>query len=345
MLAAVLHGPDDLSPQQIPTPEPGPGDVLVKVGANTVCGTDVRILSGEKTSGVRLPVVLGHETAGHVAEVGTGVSGYEIGAPVAMAPAIPCRRCWECRHNLENMCANLRIMGYAINGGMAEYMLVPGDAVAAGCLFLAEADIPSEQLALAEPLACVVTGQRWSKVEVDDTVLIMGGGPIGLLHLQLALISGARNVIVSQPTGPRRDHAERLGATATVDPTKEDLAAAVQELSGGVGADLTIISVGVPALVNQALELSRNGGRVSIFAGMKDKGLAEVSANLIHYKQAVLSGTSNCRRADYETALHLIASGKIDTASMVTHRFPLSEVHHAIDTVVSRDAIKTAVVP
>lgn len=345
MLAAVLQGPNDLSPQQIPTPEPGPGDVLVKVGANTVCGTDVRILRGEKTSGVRLPVVLGHETAGHVAEVGAGVSGYEIGAPVAMAPAIPCRRCWECRHGLENVCANLRIMGYAIDGGMAEYMLVPAEAVAAGCLFVAEVDIPSEQLALAEPLACVVTGQRWSKVEVDDTVLIMGGGPIGLLHLQLALISGARNVIVSQPTGPRRDQAERLGATATVDPTKEDLAAAVEELTGGTGADLTIICVGVPALVNQALELSRSGGRVSIFAGMKDKGLAEVSANLIHYKQAVLSGTSNCRRADYETALHLIASGKIDAASMVTHRFPLQEVHDAIGTVGSRDAIKTAVVP
>jgi L-iditol 2-dehydrogenase len=345
MLAAVLQGPNDLSPQQIPTPEPGPGDVLVKVGANTVCGTDVRILRGEKTSGVRLPVVLGHETAGHVAEVGAGVSGYEIGAPVAMAPAIPCRRCWECRHSLENVCANLRIMGYAIDGGMAEYMLVPAEAVAAGCLFLAESDIPSEQLALAEPLACVVNGQRWSKVDVDDTVLIMGGGPIGLLHLQLALISGARNVIVSQPTGPRRDQAERLGATATVDPTKQDLAAAVEELTGGLGADLTIICVGVPALVNQALELSRNGGRVSIFAGMKDKGLAEVSANLIHYKQAVLSGTSNCRRADYETALHLIVSGKIDAASMVTHRFPLPEVHAAIGTVGSRDAIKTAVVP
>jgi L-iditol 2-dehydrogenase len=109
--------------------------------------------------------------------------------------------------------------------------------------------------------------------------------------------------------------------------------------------DVTIICVGVPALVNQALTLSRNGGRVSIFGGMKDDGLTEVSANLLHYKQVVLSGTSNCRRPDYETALRLIESGKIDAASMITHRFPLSQVHDAIDTVVSRDAIKTAVVP
>jgi L-iditol 2-dehydrogenase len=345
MLAAVLQRPNELMTQEIPTPEPGPGEVLVKVGANTVCGTDVRILRGEKTSGVRLPVVLGHETAGHVAAVGSGVGGYKIGAPVAVAPAIPCRRCWECRHDLENVCANLRIMGYAIDGGMAEYMLVPAEAVAAGCLFVAESDVPPEELALAEPLACVVMGQCWSRVEVDDTVLIMGGGPIGLLHLQIALLSGARNVIVSQPKGPRRDQAERLGATATVDPGNEELAAAVEEHTGGVGADLTIICVGVPGLVNQAVDLSRNGGRVSIFAGMKDKGLAEVSANLIHYKQVVLSGTSNCRRADYETALHLISSGKIDTASMVTHRFALPDVLDAIGTVGSPDAIKAAVVP
>jgi len=102
MLAAVLAGPDDLESREVPTPSAGPGEVLVRVGANTTCGTDVRILRGEKTSGVRLPVVLGHELAGRVAEVGPGVSGYEVGAPVAMAPVIHCRRCWQCRHDLEN---------------------------------------------------------------------------------------------------------------------------------------------------------------------------------------------------------------------------------------------------
>lgn len=135
-------------------------------------------------------MILGHESAGRVADVGPGVSGYEVGAPVAMAPVIPCRRCWECRHDLENLCANARIMGYAIDGGMAEYMLIPAEAVAAGCLFAARKELPPEQLALTEPLSCVVNGQRWSTVEVDDVVLIMGAGPIGLSHLQLALLAG-----------------------------------------------------------------------------------------------------------------------------------------------------------
>ena len=109
MKAAVLHRPNELSTEEIETPSPGPGEVLVKVGANTICGTDLRIARGEKTSYVELPVVLGHETAGHVGEVGQGVEGFETGAPVAMAPGIPCRHCWECRHDLENMCRNLRL--------------------------------------------------------------------------------------------------------------------------------------------------------------------------------------------------------------------------------------------
>jgi len=345
MLAAVLVASDQLRLGQVPDPSPGPGEVLVKIGANTICGTDVRIVRGEKTSGVELPVVLGHESAGRVAQVGRGVAGYEVGAPVAMAPVIPCRRCWECRHDLENLCANASIMGYSVDGGMAEYMLVPTQAVMAGCLFVAREEVPPEQLALAEPLSCVVNGQRWSTVEVDDVVLVMGAGPIGLFHLQLASLAGARAVIVSEPSGSRRSHAERLGATVTVDPAAQDLEEVVEELSKGVGVDSSVVCVGVPQLVNQAVELSRSGGRVNVFAGFKGAGWTEVAANRIHYKQVRLTGSTNSRRSDFETALRLIESGRVETASMVTHRFPLSAVNEAIDTVGPGAAIKVAVLP
>jgi L-iditol 2-dehydrogenase len=345
MLAAVLAAPNQLHVREVPNPSAGPGEVLVKIGANTICGTDVRILRGEKTSGVEPPVVLGHESAGHMTEVGRGVSGYEVGAPVAMAPVIPCRRCWECRHDLENLCASARIMGYSVDGGLAEYMLVPAEAVAAGCLFVAREELAPEQLALAEPLSCVVNGQRWSTVKVDDVVLVMGAGPIGLLHLQLALLAGARVVIVSEPSAARRSQAERLGATIAVDPTTQDLDDVVEEVSKGVGVDSSVVCVGVPQLVNQAVELSRSGGRVNVFAGLKGPGWAEVAANLIHYKQVRLTGSANSRRADFETALRLIESGRIDTASMVTHRLPLSAVNEAVDAVGTGAAIKVAVLP
>jgi L-iditol 2-dehydrogenase len=345
MLAAVMTAPEALAPQELPTPEPGRGEVLVRVGANTLCATDTRILRGEKTAGVELPIVLGHETAGHVAAVGAGVSGFPEGAPVAMSPVIPCLRCPDCRRGLENICPNSRIMGYAHHGGLAEYMLVPARAIEAGCLFVSPTDLPSEQLALAEPLACVVLGQRWSPIALDDTVLVLGAGPIGLLHLQVARANGAGRVIVSEPSPGRREHARRLGAARTVDPTTEDLAEAVAELTGGEGVDAVIIAIGVPALLGDALKLCRKGGRVNVFAGFKGTGLSEVEANLLHYRQIRLTGSANSRRADFQTALSLVANGVVDTGSMVTHRFPLADVTDALAKVGADDAVKVAVLP
>ncbi len=345
MRAAVLEGPGRLESRDVPTPSAGPGEVLVEVGANTVCGTDLRIMRGEKTSGVRTPVILGHETAGHVAEVGAGVVGYEVGAPVAMAPVISCRSCPECRNDLENACRNVRIMGYAIDGGMAEHMLVPADGIAAGNLFTAKRELPSEQLALAEPLACVVNGHRWAGAVPDETVVVMGAGPIGLFHLQVSLLSGARAVIVSEPSAARRAHAERLGATRTVDPGTDDLAAAVDDVSDQRGADVTVVAIGVPELVHEAVALTRVGGRVNLFAGFPKQAMAEVDPNLIHYRQVVVTGSSNARRRDYETALRFIEAGQVDTASMVTHRFGLDDVADAINTVAAGDALKVAVLP
>jgi L-iditol 2-dehydrogenase len=345
MLAAVLHGPDDLRLEKRPTPAPGPGELLVRVGATTICGTDLRILRGEKTSGVQPGTVLGHEVAGHVAEAGPGVEGYDRDQPVAIAPVIPCGHCWECVHGMENMCAALHIVGYDVDGGLAEHVLVPAEAVTAGIVVKAGVELPSEQLALAEPLSCVVNGQRRSNVRAGSNVLILGAGPIGLLHLQLARLSGADSVIVSEPSAVRRAHAERLGATAAVDPTSEDLTLATMDATGGVGADAAIVCIGVPELVNQAVELARPGGTVNIFAGLKGTGSAALDGNRIHYKELVVTGTSNSRRAEYALALRMIETGRIDTAAMITHRFPLGSVVEAIQTVTDREAVKVAVLP
>ncbi|AHY48310.1 Threonine dehydrogenase and related Zn-dependent dehydrogenase (plasmid) [Rubrobacter radiotolerans] len=345
MLAAVFRGPGDLDVTEIETPEAGPGEVVVRVGANTVCGTDVRILRGEKTRGVEPPVVLGHELAGHIAEVGRGVEGYEVGAPVAMYPLLQCGRCFYCLRGMENVCEHLRIFGNVENGGLAEYVRLPARAVERGNLFVAREERPIEELALAEPLACCVNGLEKYRVEVGDTVVILGAGPIGLLHLQLALLSGAREVIVSNPSEPRRRFAERLGATVTVDPRAEDLPEVVRERTGGRGADAAVICIGKPELVNEALRLVRKGGRVNAFAGLSGAGWAEVEANLIHYNEVLLSGGSNCRRRDFETAMRLIEERRIDTAAMVTDRFPLAEAARAIERSSRSDGMKVAVMP
>jgi L-iditol 2-dehydrogenase len=346
MIAAVLNGPNEMEVKEVETPEIGPGEVLVEVGANTVCGTDIRILRGEKTSGIYPPSILGHEFAGRVARVGQRVAGYEVGAPVAMSPIIPCRGCFYCKHDMENVCANWKAMGYEIDGGLSEYVRVPADAVEAGCLFtVQEEDLPPEYLALTEPLSCCVNGQRRSRIGFDDTVLVMGAGPIGLFHLQLALLAGARTVIVSEPDSSRREFAENLGAHVVVDPTSEDLSEVVSENTDGLGADAVIICIGIPQLVNDAFELARLGGRINVFAGLANEGWAEVAANLIHYKQIEVTGQTGARRSDYEVALRLIESGRVDVSDMVTHRFPLEDTVKALDATESGEGIKVAVVP
>lgn len=342
MIAAVFKGPHDIELQEIETPTIGPDELLVKMGANTVCGTDVRILRGEKTKGVILPAVLGHEMAGHIAEVGRDVRGYEAGQPVAISPEIPCGRCYPCQHDMENMCANLKLFGYDVPGGLAEYVRIPAPAVELGGVFVANEDLPSEHLALSEPLACCVNGHRRSRTGVDDVVLVMGAGPIGLFHVQLARLAGARKVIVSEISGSRRTLARDVGADIAVDPTSGDLAEAVGEFGG---VDVAMICIGVPALVNEALRLARPGGRINVFAGLAGKGWAEVEANLIHYKELEVTGTSNSRRREFATALRLIESGGVNVEPMLTHRYPLASAVEAIEMSASGEGVKVAVMP
>ena len=345
MLAAVFQGPGQMEVTEIDTPEIGADEVLVKVGANTICGTDVRIFRGEKTKGIYPPTILGHEMAGHVYQLGKRVRGYEVGAPVAIAPVITCQRCFYCQNGMENICLNQKTLGYDVKGGLSEYVRIPADAIAAGNLFVVQNDLPSEYLALAEPLACCVNGHHCSQIRLNSSVLIMGSGPIGLFHLQLSLLAGARTVIVSDPSAPRRAVASAFGAHITIDPTVEDLPSVVSEVTGGLGVDSIIICIGVPTLVNDALHMARQRGSINIFAGLADKGWAEIEANLIHYKELEVTGSANSRRADYQTALQLIESGRIKVEPMVTDRFPLQSAHEALDKVASGKCIKIAVLP
>jgi L-iditol 2-dehydrogenase len=345
MLAAVFQCPGQMEVTEVDTPDIGAEEVLVKVGANTICGTDVRIFRGEKTKGIHPPTILGHEIAGHVYQVGKRVKGYEVGVPVAIAPVITCQRCFYCMNGMENICPNQKILGYDVKGGLSEYVRIPADAVAAGNLFVVRNDLPSEYLALAEPLACCVNGHLRSQIHVNSSVLIMGSGPIGLFHLQLALLAGARTVIVSEPSAPRRAVASAFGAHFTVDPTLENLPFLVSEVTEGLGVDSIIICIGVPTLVNEALTMARQRGCINIFAGLAAKGWAEIEANLIHYKELEVTGSANSRRADYQTALQLIESGRIKVEPMVTDRFPLCSAREALDKVASGEGIKIAVLP
>ena len=294
MNAAVLEDVGRLRLRRVRRPEPGPGEVVLKIEANTICGTDLRIVSGAKTAGVRPGVILGHEFAGRVAAVGDGVAGVPVGAQATCSIVVGCLRCAACQSGREHLCENLILFGYELDGGLAEYLLVPRVAMEHGNLVVVERELPATTLALAEPVSCCLNGARQVAVAPGETVVVLGAGPIGLLHIALARLAGATIFATGRPG--RLEAALSLGATEAFDLTGDALTREIMQRTGGRGADVVIVAVGDLSLVNQALELAAFGGRVNYFAGFPKGSAATMDPNLIHYRELLVSGGSNARR-------------------------------------------------
>lgn len=346
MISAVLHRPNDLELVTRDEPVAGPGEIVMKIEATTLCGTDIRILDGSKTAGVRPGVVPGHEIAGRIASIGSGVDGYTVGQQATVSIVVSCNRCSACLADKEHLCANLELFGYGIDGGLTEYMLVPARAVAKGNVITTSTEIPPHALALSEPVSCVLNGFDQYQAGPGDTVVVLGAGPIGLLHTQLAAkMAGARHVVVSNRSAARRETALGVGATHTVDPTTTNLNQFVHELTDGEGADVVIVCIGGLDLANEALELAGIGGRVNYFAGFPKGSTAVMDPNLIHYKELVVTGGSNARRRDVRRAIRVLESGLIDTDAIVSHQYALTDLMKAYDALKQRIGVKIAVVP
>ena len=343
MKAALLRAPGDMAIASIPMPEPGEGDIVIRVKAAAICGTDIRIINGKKRKGVRFPGVIGHEFSGEVTAVGAGVESFRPGDRVAADPVIPCRGCAYCRAGRENVCLNRTAIGYEYDGAFAEYLRIPAPALQAGNVLRLPDGMTHAEGALAEPLACVVNGQKNAGVGLGDTVLVLGAGPIGLMHMLLARASGAGLVAVSEPNAGRRRRAEEMGADIVIDPSREDPGDVVRGRTGGLGADVAILAIGVPKLAAEAIGCVRKGGRVNLFAGFSvgDTGVFDV--NLIHYNEVFISGASALSRAGYETAFALIAGGSIPVERLVSHRFRLDDMDAAVSLAESGDALKILV--
>lgn len=345
MRAAVFVGPGQLELQDIPTPTAGPGELLLKVGSNTVCGTDLRIMRGEKTAGIRHGAVLGHEIGGHVTEIGAGVEGFAEGDLVAVNPTVACLRCWYCQRGMEHLCVDAALFGYSIDGGLADYVKIPAEAMLRGGVYKAADHLTPVEASLSEPLGCVLNGAGQYQPKPGDTVLIIGAGPIGLLHTQVNRMFGASQVIVSDPSAPRREVARKLGATHDVDPTATDLTEYVRSLTDGRGADVVVICIGALPLLQDGLKAARKGGHVNAFAGFPKGKMAEMDPNLIHYGELVVTGGSNARRHNQADALDLIATGAIDVKALHTHTYNLDDVAEGIEFVSSGEGIKVAISP
>ena len=342
MKAGVLQSVNEVNFTTIADPKLEAGDMLLKVKAATVCGTDIRILRGKKTTGIRYPSVLGHEFTGVVINSG-GSNQFSVGEAVCVCPQFACCHCEYCIRGAENLCRNMTAMGYEIDGAFAEYVRIPASGVKSGNVFAMPKGLSFEEAALAEPLACVMNGQDRVVVKMGDTVAILGTGPIGILHIKLARLSGARMIIVSEPNPLRREAALKAGADLAIDPSTEDLFARVKSATHDLGVDVAIVAIGVPSLANDAIRLVCHRGRVSLFAGFNKGQQAELDVNAIHYNELMITGSFGLTRLTFQRALGMIASGQLEMKSLVTHRFGLSDIKLALDTAEQGSAIKVAV--
>jgi len=345
MLAAVYYGPEDLRVEERPVPEIGPGEALLKVVSAGICGTDLRIFHGAHRKyppgTVRVP---GHEVVGDIVALGADVRGLGLGQRVFVAPNMGCGHCRHCVSGRNNRCLNYDAFGVTIDGAFAEYMRVPAAAILQGNLIAIDPDT-DPAAALIEPLACVLHGQDVLGIQPTDVVLIVGAGPIGIMHLMLARLQGARGVIVSDLLSARLDLAERAGADRVVNPT-EDLTAVVHEESAGEGADVIIIAAPAAKAQEEALALAAVGGRISFFGGLpKGRSVIQFDSNLVHYRELCITGTTACSTNDCWRAAKIVNSGRIDLSPLVSARFPLREAATAIAAAEDRQSLKVVLEP
>jgi 2-desacetyl-2-hydroxyethyl bacteriochlorophyllide A dehydrogenase len=323
MKAAVLQRPGELTLEERPVPETVDGDLLVKVRAASICGTDLRIHAHGhfKNDG---PRVLGHELVGEV--VGTGER-------VTVAPNVGCGHCAMCRDGFNQMCPDYEAFGVTMDGGFQEYMRIPARAL--GNVFAVPAQVSDADASLVEPLSCCLSGQRKVTVTAEDRVLIIGDGPIGAFHALLARVAGAREVIVS---GHNDERLEAIDADVRINSREQDLSAAAQDV------DVAIVAVSSAEAQQQAVELLAPHGRLNFFSGLGKARGVEIDSNRVHYKALTLTGTTGSSNGDYTRALELVASGRASLSPLVSGTFALEEIGAALDHARSRAGMKAMVV-
>jgi L-iditol 2-dehydrogenase len=340
MRVAMYYSNRDIRVEEMPMPETGPGELLVKVMASGICGSDVM----EWYRIHKAPLVLGHEIAGEVAAVGQGVKGYALGDRISASHHVPCNTCHHCLGGHCTACETLHTTNF-YPGGFAEYVRLPAIHVDRGVYRLPD-EVSYEEATFIEPLACVVRAQRRARIEPGRTVLVLGSGISGLLHIHLARALGATRIVATDIEHYRLDAAKQFGADHTV-PAGEDVPARLKEINEGRLADCVIVCTGAVPALQQALQSVERGGTVLFFAPTDRDVTIHLSINQVFWRNDVTLTTSYAGdRADHLTALKLIQAQRVKVAAMITHRLALSETVRGFELVAQgRNSIKVVIEP
>lgn len=338
MLSAILSNPGSIELREIETPRPSEGEVLVKIRASLTCGTDLKaFLRGHSL--IPMPGPFGHEFSGIVTDKGKGVRKFKIGDPIMAVHSAPCLTCEYCRKGVFNLCRD--IMQTKVLGAFAQYILLPRHIVSQNS-YLKPEDLSFAEAAFLEPLACVVHGMDQINIGGDDTVFIIGAGPIGLLHLLFAKSRGAR-VLITGLEEERLKTAKLLGADLAFDPSKA--VGCVKDFTGGVGADFVFECTGQPSIWESSVDYVRKGGTVVLFGGCRPGSKVRFDAGRLHYDEITVRGTFHFTPKDVRKAMLLLKGKKLRVKKLISATYALKDIGEAFQRLMKGEGIKYAIVP
>ena len=340
MRVVMYYNNQDVRVEEIPAPQIGPGELLVRVEACGICGSDVM----EWYRRDRVPLVLGHEIGGQIVAVGDGVERYKEGDRISAAHHVPCNTCHYCLSGHHTICNTLRQTNFD-PGGFAEYIRMPAINVDRG-VFLLPDEVSYEEATFIEPLACVLRGQRLAHIQPGQSVLVIGSGIAGLLHVQLARALGAGCVVATDIADYRLEAARQFGADAAIH-AKEDLPSCLRYVNQGRLADLVIVCTGAVSAITQALQSVERGGTVLFFAPTNPGVTIPISINDLFWRNDItLTTTYAASPADYTAALELIRARSVHIGEMITHRLGLAEAGLGFQLVAdAQNSIKVIIEP
>ncbi|HIK55231.1 MAG TPA: alcohol dehydrogenase catalytic domain-containing protein [Synechococcales cyanobacterium M55_K2018_004] len=343
MLAALLYGREDLRLEEVAPPTPGPGEVVMRVGVATTCGTDLKVWRrGGHAKMLQLPTLFGHEAAGQIAALGEGVTGWQVGDRVVANNSAPCGECFFCKKHEFSLCTNLRFN----NGTFAEYLKIPAPIVQHNLLPIPD-DLPDALAALTEPLACVMHGAARSNVQPGDRVVILGDGAIGLMFVGVLKVWDPTVEIFLLGGNPSRLHiGEALGASKTFNYRQiEDVPGLVKSLTEGWGADVVVEATGVPSVWEMAIACARPGATVNLFGGCPRETTITVNTEQLHYSELTLKGVFHNTPLYVRQALALLASRALPFEHLISDERPLKQLEQAFCDMRDRKVIKVAMKP
>ncbi len=339
MRAAVYYNNRDVRVEEMPIPMIGPKEILVKIMASGVCGSDVMEWYRIK----KAPRVLGHEIAGQIAQAGAEVKSFAVGDRVFVTHHVPCNQCRYCLAGAHSACQTLQSTNFD-PGGFAEYIRVPEINVHNGTFHLPE-HVTYDQGTFIEPLGCVIRGQRIAGVKKGDTVLVLGSGIAGLLHIKLARVYGAEKVIATDINAYRLETARNMGADFVID-ARQGVARLVKEANGGRGADVVIVCATPPEAFQQAFDAVDRGGTLLLFAPTSPETRVSLPLFDLYFKLVTIVFSYAAVAEDLKEAIALLHGKKIIVDDMITHRLPLAETQKGFALVAEADrSIKVIIEP